>query len=377
MPRKTIKRPVVRKKTYAKKATKRKPTVRRRKVGGTFRPAQQVAVQAPGVLGASAKVRQSRSAAGSVERVTSSHIKGPYGVSDITNLKMSWGTIVSGQPFGSYYLLANTIIDPDLSAVSTNFQYTTQWAGFYNYYQVNASKISITLTNTDDQPKVVVIFPTIYPPGSGNVPLTLEAALHYPHAKHMYITDLAGSRGINTIHHYVDVKKFMTDNVPYNTGGTVFTGPSTAGRMPSVAWAGAATQPSAKLWWVMQLYPTNDTGAGSTNQDVAFSLEDYVDLFGTVLQTNLSMLNQDPLWLADHPDYQPPVDPLDPGGTVPEPIFQTIETKKYLENHLKLHAPEGPVDEVDEPVIVYPVLKPPGIAPAPRPTGRLLSTSRL
>jgi len=284
---------------------------------------------------------------------THSHIATKDGISDVTTLKMTWTNTNVGLPFATYYWLANTIIDPDLSFATTNFQYTKQWAGFYNYYQVDASRFKVVVTNQDQQDKILVVFPTIYPPGSGNVPATLDAALQFPHSKHCYVGQPASGRPISRLTHYVDVGKFMANQVPYFPPGGGGAMPSRAGRLPSSLFAGVGTQPTAQLWWVMQIYPTNDTLTGTYQADYNFELTDYVKMFGTVLGSDITLLNEVPEWKTDHPDPLTLADPLDPyfGEDPPDSVsrFQKIETKKYFDALMKEQPPLEPKDPTDPP----------------------------
>lgn len=313
----------------------------------------------PQLQSTSSRVESARRARedGSAVGIKTVHVPGNLGIADITTLKMSWNYIESGATFGTSYVLANTIIDPALAGVTSNFYYTQQYASFYDYYQCNASKISITVSNQDEQTKVLVIYPTLSAPGTGHVPLTLEAALKYPMAKHKYIGIQGSDNEISTLHHYVNFKKLMAEMVPVYSGGSggfYFQG-STAGRMPSITFGGPGfgTQPQVKVYWIIQLWPTNNTDSGTSEQDMCITMENYVELFGTLGQNSaLPTLNQDPEWLKDNPDYAPLPDPLDPGGTVPGPIIQRVVTKKYEKDYQRTYPVELPVDLVDSADVV-------------------------
>lgn len=360
------------------------------KVGGTFRslgarPGSYGQPNLLSLIGAGAahfaehgpRMRRKRTAKHysrrSTDRVeggkpTKSIVKTKDGISDVTMLKMSWTNTAAALAFGTYYMYANTIIDPDLGVDDTNFQYTRQWAGFYNYYEVEASSFKCVISNQDAQDKIIVVFPTIYPPGTGNVPLTLDAALIYPHAKHMYVGQDDSGVSINRITHYINIREFLADIVPFSTG-TVDAMPSRAGRMPSVNFGGMGTQPTNSVWWCVQVYPTNNTDSGDIQADYQFELTDYVKMFGPVLQTDIDLLSKSPLWQKDHPDAVVLPDPLDPyyGGDPPptQPRFQKIETKKYYDDLMASKKPFVPKDTTDPPVYPVPEEPAPAVPKAP------------
>jgi hypothetical protein len=259
---------------------------------------------------------------------SSASLRDPSGIVDVLKTFMPW-SVTDAAGFVTRYVLANSLIDPDLGAGSTNFQYVPSWSGMYNYYEVEKSEFNIVFTNTDDQTKVVVVFPTLYPPGSGNVPTTLDSALHYPgSSSHYVLGNQGGDSTIVNIDRTLDIKAYLAEKNPLTS-----TAPQMAGKLPSVTNGGVGSAPSTTVWWVVQVYPTNDVLSGTDNYDITLNLLGWAKLFGVVLSSALtaSTVNMTPLWLKEHPKSRSLRDP-DPIGSPAVSILQKFDYSRYAKS---------------------------------------------
>lgn len=138
--------------------------------------------------------------------------KGPTGLPDRMMVKMKYTTqidLADAGAGGLYIFRGNSIYDPDYSGIGGQATSHDQWANFYNYYRVRASKIRIncvSLSNLANTSAMIAIFPEIAVPAVGISPLTI---VDQPYARYKIVGQGDGGNNALVLSNYMSTQKLF------------------------------------------------------------------------------------------------------------------------------------------------------------------------
>jgi len=191
----------------------------------------------------------------------------PTGIPDTMQLKMKYTSaidITDAGAGGVYVFRGNSIYDPDYTSTGGQPTSRDEWAAFYNYYRVRASKIRtsfVSLSNLASTSAMIAIIPSLSVPTTTISPLTI---VDQPYARYKIIGQGDGSNNATYLNNYMSTQKMFGRTIQDN---------DFVGLMSNL--------PLNEWYWGIKL--TNMVSGGGGTYRVIVQLTYYVELFERVV----------------------------------------------------------------------------------------------